>query len=271
MKFNAISRDFPMNTNFSNLSPSQPKVYKPKLKLFQDIKNGYNNESPDFFRLDSMKDNKTTYRNPYLGDVISEDRNSFYKEMNKTKENIDLIDKLKSKRELSQNPNLLKLVDSKNDVVLKNHRNRKKMNNYNSFSPMIREYLLSPRMEDFRATQEVTPLSPKPELYKVKLTKMVNEYSPKMTHYVKKKLNINVNNQKPELVAPILSSINSNKSAYLKNYNDYDISENFKDKEEKFLYYDKLASTRYDCILDKNLNIKPHTFRNRKWESFYEK
>ena len=62
MKINSVSPDFPLAFKYSNISPIKTKPEKVTIKMFPEIKNGYNNESPDFLLIDSMKENKSTYK-----------------------------------------------------------------------------------------------------------------------------------------------------------------------------------------------------------------
>ena len=58
---NRTSQEFPMKTFYGNLNPITQKADRPIIKLFPDLRNGFNNESPDFFRMDSMRENETSY------------------------------------------------------------------------------------------------------------------------------------------------------------------------------------------------------------------
>jgi hypothetical protein len=119
---NRTSKEFPMKTFYGNVNPVNQKPDKPIIKLFPDLRNGFNNESPDFFRMDSMKENETSYKNPYLNVVKTVNRSLYYKNNQSCIEHIKLINKVKSKRELSQNPKILKQICYSTDInILENN------------------------------------------------------------------------------------------------------------------------------------------------------
>lgn len=113
---NASSQNFPMKTFYGNVSPKQTLKEKPCIRLFPDLRNGFNNESPDFFRMDSMKENMTGYKNPYLNVVKTLDRSLFYKNNQSCIDHINMINKIKSRKELSQNPKILKQLCFSTDI-----------------------------------------------------------------------------------------------------------------------------------------------------------
>lgn len=113
---NASSRDFPMKTFYGNVSPQKDIRDKAIIRLFPDLRNGFNNESPDFFRMDSMKENTTGYKNPYLNVVKTVDRSLFYKNNESCIDHINMINKVKCRKELSQNPKVLKQLCFSTDI-----------------------------------------------------------------------------------------------------------------------------------------------------------
>ncbi len=113
---NASSKDFPMKTFYGNISPQKYVRDTACIRLFPDLRNGFNNESPDFFRMDSMKENITGYKNPFLNVVKTLDRSLFYKNNESCIEHIKMLNKAKSKRELSQNPKILKQLCFSTDI-----------------------------------------------------------------------------------------------------------------------------------------------------------
>ena len=119
---NRTSQEFPMRTFHGNLNPINQKADRPIIKLFPDLRNGFNNESPDFFRMDSMKENETSYKNPYLNVVKTLNRSLFYKNNQSCIDHIKLINKVKSKKDLSQNPKILKQICYSTDInILENN------------------------------------------------------------------------------------------------------------------------------------------------------
>lgn len=113
---NAVSQEFPLKTFYGNTSPQAQIKERPCIRLFPDLRNGFNNESPDFFRMDSMKENITGYKNPYLNVVKTLDRSLFYKNNQSCIDHINMINKIKSKKELSQNPKILKQLAFSTDI-----------------------------------------------------------------------------------------------------------------------------------------------------------
>jgi hypothetical protein len=119
---NRTSKEFPMKTFYGNINPVNQKAHRPIIKLFPDLRNGFNNESPDFFRMDSMRENETSYKNPYLNVVKTVNRSLFYKNNQSCIDHIKLINKVKSKKELSQNPKILKQICYSTDInILENN------------------------------------------------------------------------------------------------------------------------------------------------------
>lgn len=113
---NASSINFPMKTFYGNVSPQRELRDKACIRLFPDLRNGFNNESPDFFRMDSMKENMTGYKNPYLNVVKTLDRSLFYKNNESCIDHINMINKVKCRRDLSQNPKILKQLGFSTDI-----------------------------------------------------------------------------------------------------------------------------------------------------------
>jgi hypothetical protein len=260
MKLNAISQDFPFKVNQCNISPIKTKENRPSLKIYTEIKNGFNNESPDFFRLDSMQENKLTYKNPYLEEVIPEDRSAFYKNMQKAKDQITIIDMIKSSRNFSQDPKVLKQfiagVDDR-DVIAK--RNRVKLLREKAYEAEEKKpkYQILANKED--------------NAYMKALIKLNYDYSPKHNFLIKNSLNLS---NSESLINPNTSlklPFDYKKSSYIRNHNDYNIKENIKENEDKFFYFNKKPVKCYNCITDEKVDVQPGVYKAKRWESFYEK
>jgi hypothetical protein len=58
---------------------------------------------------------------------------------------------------------------------------------------------------------------------------------------------------------------------YLKNLNDFNISESFNVNEDRQIKFEKKVSKRFDCLTDKTQEIKPPNLTLDKWSKFYEK
>jgi hypothetical protein len=214
---NNNSREYPMKTFYGNISPSNQKYKNPSIKLFPDLKHGYNNESPDFFRIDSIIENQTSYKNPYLNKVKTIDRDLYYKNNQTCIKHINLIDLVKSKRELSQNPKLLKKLNYSTDInILENTLHKEKSivaNKYKNLS------------SDFDNMD-----------YLEKLKILNGEYLPNHHYLTKNSFDIKKINENQYRNSQGFTNINFKQN---KNINDYDndnVDYNFKDKDK---YNDK--------------------------------
>jgi hypothetical protein len=58
---------------------------------------------------------------------------------------------------------------------------------------------------------------------------------------------------------------------YLKNLNDFNISESYNINEDRQLKFEKKSSKRFDCLTDQVIEIKPGAVNVDKWSRFYEK
>ena len=72
--------------------------------------------------MDSMKENETSYKNPYLNVVKTLNRSLFFKNNQSCVDHIKLINKFKSKKDLSQNFKILKQIIYSTDInILENN------------------------------------------------------------------------------------------------------------------------------------------------------
>jgi hypothetical protein len=247
MILNSVSYDFPFKIKGEARLPN-PSPQKPPTKFFYDLRNSFNNESPDFFRLDAMKENPKGYKNPFLDEVIPVDRRSFLKELHKTKEHINLIDKIKMRRDWSQDSNYLKLVKGKSARDLMN----KRLNIKNDIIISDKNFLQYTEGD---------------ERYQDKL-KLLNNYSPKHNFNVK-------NSLKPghsyDSNIKIALDIDPKGSSYLSNYNTYHIRDNYRYNEGEFICFKKKEANLYNCIIDDKTNVAPDIYVSPKWSKYYEK
>jgi hypothetical protein len=246
MIINSISYDFPFKINNEVRLQSPPS--KPPIKFSHDLRNSFNNESPDFFRLDAMKENPLGYKNPFLDEVIPVDRHHFLKEFSKTREHIRLIDKIKMRKEWSQDSNYLKLVKGKNDRDLMN----KRLNKINDKPNSEKNYIQYDEND---------------KRYNEKLSQLTN-YSPKHNFNVK-------NTFRPgasfDSNCKISLEIDPKASTYLNNYNTYIINGNDRYNEKDFLCFRKKDSQLYNCIIDEKTDVVPDVYVSPKWSKYYEK
>lgn len=259
MKINAVSQDFPLQSFHANKSPHVPHASKPTLKLFNHIKNGFNNESPNFFRIDSMKENSHFYQNPFLNKVIEEERNSFFKSTNDIKGQIKLINDLKMRREYSQDPKMIKCVGSVTDLEILKKRNSGKLGNINT-----KEYASTINSRTINSDNANSIVSIK----KKNNDKVLDRnYSPRNHHYIKKSLD----NAAESKYYSEVGKFDPKSSSYLTLSGDYNIGENGTENLSKFIIHDKKEVNIYNCLTGKSATVKPDKYLSNKWGSFYEK
>jgi hypothetical protein len=247
MKFNSLSYDFPFQASHSFRAEKPSK--NQYTKNCNELRNSYNNESPDFFRLDAMKENSKMYKNPYLSEVIKFDRNDFYHETDKTKQHIFFINEIKRKRDWSQNPNYLKMVKGCNDRAV-----IEKRNNYKSDPYIPKENYLN--------------LESSQEAYKDTLKHLHTNYSPKHGIHVKRTLDLA---QPSENNTKLTLNMDPWYSGGFKNFNTYDIKENEQPVDKYFLSFKKKDADLYNCITDTTRKVVPDIYKVDKWSNFQEK
>jgi hypothetical protein len=266
MMTNATSQDFPLRSKFGNLIPSHIKENRTGLKIFADKKNGYNNECPDFLKIDCLKEVKLSYKNPFLDDVKNEDRSIYLKNTNKIKEQIELIDKLKTKKEYSQNPNYLKLISSSNDINIL--RKRDSLNNFDSSG-------FENNNVDTSNSQHKIFYSLKksydPESYRKKIKTLDGQYSPKIYFGIKNSLQLDQKDFIDNVDTPLNLKIDPRKSSYLRNMNSFKIGDSPNENKEKFFNFEKKNVQIFDPISDRIVTVKPDNYVSPKWDAFYEK
>ena len=123
-KTNRISNDFPL-PRCAYEEVDIPVKLSPTRNITNSL-NYYNNEVPDHMRLKTMKENERGYNNPFLSEVLKFDRSEQLKKINSAREQIKLIDYIKSKRELSQNPKILRYIRTEYDMEVQNKRDKVK-------------------------------------------------------------------------------------------------------------------------------------------------
>lgn len=264
MKINASSQDFPLVSLYGNKSPHHNK--QEKSSKLQYPLNCFNNESPEFFRLDSMKENKIGYRNPFLDEVIKVDRCEAFKKMEQNRDQLKLIEKIKSRREFSQDPTVLKYIRSSDEREMQEKRDRVlfERNNKIAFNP------------GYEITQE------NGDKFSEKLATLNYAYSPKIGYKIKSKLSLdnleevkNMTLRYPETdkmaLAKLRISFDPKKSSYLKNLSNFNIDEAEKVDTDNLCHFKKKDFTEYNCIKDKTETITPAEFKNKRWDNFYEK
>ncbi len=254
-----ISPNFPLY--HTNLIP----IYKPLEKKSPVSKktkelNFYTNEHPDFFRLDGMKLNG--YRNPYLDEVIKVDRNEQFIKLNSNVDQLNLIDYIKSNREYSQDPKILRVIRNEFDIQM--HKKRQQISEDRKKKKKPNKYIIG--INDVKnydkIIRDLDHYSPRIN-YKMKCTidpeentKFLGKYSTSDANYDK--------------VKQISTQYNPYKSIYISNSNDYKISEAYgRDKQKEFSHKRKPIN-KFNIINYRNEKIIPPISRNEKWSQFYE-
>ena len=265
MKANAISQDFPFPVKHEEMSPFSHKKPIPKTRL--TVANYYNNESPSMFRLDSMIENKNGYNNPFLDEVIKVDRSEEFKKMDFNRQQINLIDKIKTRREFSQNPKILRYIRSDFDIAMQEKRERN-----------LKERNKGEEQKKFTLT-EGDDNEKKKQMYDETLTKLHN-ISPKIGYRLKKHLELDnltsisngklISDYDKENYKTLTCSLEPKKSGYLRNIHDYDISEADKFDESKVFHFNVKPQVEYNLVKDKIETLQSPVIRHKKWDAFYE-
>lgn len=254
----SISKDFPFYHNpIIPIFQSEKKIPKGKKIIPSNL---YTNEHPDFFKLDYMKEKG--YTNPYLNEVLKVDRSEQFKKIESNAERIQIINLLKSNRKYSQDPNMLKFVQSEFDLEMYNKRQR------------IKEEKKNIKKDDklYYSTESGDPNY-------IQFIKKLGDFSPKMNFHTKKYLDINdnialgnynISKENFNKIKKIKCEIEPQKSSYLSNCNDFNISESQDRNKNKEFYHKRKIIMKTSLISGCNEKIKLPPARNERWGSFYE-
>ena len=268
MKGNAQSKDFPFTLTYGNIAPD----YHPKRERQIKISpvNCYNNESPSMFRLDSMFENKEGYNNPLLDECIQVDRNEEFKKMDFNRKQISLIDKIKSRREYSQNPKMLRYIRNEFDFMMEEKRERN-----------LKERNKVKEDKSFKISENDSNDKHK-ELYDKAIDYLHKHYSPRMSYKQKHKLNLDnmdpicngryqISEYDKDTHRILTCSLDPKKSGYLANYNNFHISEAEKYTDKQLCKFNQKPRVEYNPTKDMIETVQPPPAINKKWDSFYEK
>lgn len=254
-----------MSKNFPLYHTSLIPIYQPIEKKYSQGKktmdaNFYTNETPDFFRLDSMK--LSGYRNPYLDGVLKVDRNEQLNKMNLNADQINLIDYIKSNRKFSQDPKILRYIRNEFDIEMEKKRqqiseDRKKKKVENAYIININD------INNYdKIIQKLDKYTPRIN-YKMKRTIDPDENRKNIGKFLTSEENYNKLKQ-------LTCDFNPHKSAYITNSNDYKIKEANGRDRKKELSYERRVLTQLNLINSKKEKIKPPKYINEKWSPFYE-
>ena len=261
---NYISEDFPLpRAKYEKIKINHQNV---PVKTRKNLSNFYNNELPDLFKLDTMVENKNGYNNPYLNEVIKLDRSEEFKKMNFNRKQIKIIDFIKSRREYSQNPDILKYIRSDFDIEMQNKRERV-LKEKDEEKP-IYKYTLTEQNE------------PRKGLY-IQTLKKLNQLTPKLNVIHKRDIikenvipiskSVNVSVHDLEKVKSLNCDIEPMKSSYIANMNDFKISEAEKfNINDRYFFFDRKPLIEYNPIKDKEEIKNRPPLMNNKWEAFNE-
>jgi len=267
-KNGSVSKDFPLY--HTNLIPIHINIEKPHSKR-QKNKFILTNEHPDFFKLDGMKEEG--YKNPYLKEVIKFDRNEYYKNIDTERRQINLINFINSNRKYSQDPKVIRYItnantkelNKKREQILKDKMKIKKR----SFTQdnNIRQIAIRDKILD-----KLEKYIPKIDY---KMTSTIDYSKPIQTEYQTLNEKNNFKNEENNRINKnILKKYNfffdDQKTSYLKNFNDYNISEAQQRDLYKGLNYQRKPSLKYNVIRGQYNMINPPLYRGENWGTFHE-
>ena len=265
-KPNAVSPDFPFRTIYGNISQQEhlPKLnqHSPSLNLRTQKLNQYNNELPDIFRLDSMTHSHDIYNNPYLNDVIPVDRKELYKNIERSRKNIRLIDKLKYNIKLSQNPMILSNI--KNEYA---HNLNKSKSQHTLVSPLE----LS-KIELTKETNENKYIDTVLSLYKNNSPKIGFRLKHQIdsSNYLQLNDKFLISKKNEDKVNKLKSIVDEQHSAYLGNINNYDIKENYNENKKCKFEFNRKKITIYNPITNQKRQVQPDIIYTDKWDKYSE-
>ena len=267
----SVSKDFPLY--HTNLIP----VYTSKERIsHKPYKNAFilTNEHPDFFKLDGMKEEG--YKNPYLNEVIKVDRSECFKEIDSARKQLNLINFINSNRKYSQDPKILRYIlnaeskdiKTKREHILKKRSNTQE-NNSNSNNNNNNYKQLALRDKIANSLEKYIPK------IDYKMTSTIDYTKPVRTEYetlndLKSSREMNAERKNRNLLKKYNFFFDEKKSAYLKNFNDYKISEAQQRDLYKGFNYQRKPSFRYNLFKGKYDTITPPEYRGESWSSFHE-
>ena len=253
-----ISKDFPLyHSPLIPLFKQEKNIPKGKKILPSNI---YTNEHPDFFKLDYMIEKG--YKNPYLNEVIKVDRSEQFKKIESNAERIGLINFIKSNRKYSQDPKIIKYIQSEFDVEM--YKKRQKIKEEKNNKKLNSKMHLSTEVGDSNYFNYINKLG---------------HFSPKMTFHSRRYIDIkdnislgkyNISRENFNKIKKIQCEIEPQKSSYLSNYNDYRISEAQNRNKNKEFSLKRIDFVKFNLINDSKEKIKLPPERNERWSSFYE-
>ena len=261
---NAVSSDFPLPlSQYSIINKQRVKIRNPITKNLEVF--CYNSEAPDAFRLDNLKENKNGYKNPFLDEIIPVNRNEIFKQMEFNANQVKLIDYIKSRREYSQNPLILKYIRTDFDFEMEKKREQikekkeKKLNNlkYNISAGNINDRNLYEKgLKSIRTNIPKLSFKFKNQIDKNNLELIGNKY--KISSFDKNTFNT------------ISSEIEPKKTGYFSNINDYKISEGDNLNNDEMCHFKRKSCSTYNILTNERDIVHYPNIMNRKWDKYHE-
>ena len=273
-KSNSCSEDFPFRTKYGDVIKKD--IMPIRLRRIYPISNEYNNETPDMFKLDIMKQGKGKYNNPYLDEVIKIDRSESLKNMEKSSKIIKMIDNIKGNFKINKDESFLNRIKSEKEMARidlyksKSTSNMLKKNiDFNDFGLKLNydknknnklyKKTLFNLYERLRNRNDV--------ILNHKLSK---EVDPKSLTFLGRDIGLKCSILDKEKLGQLKSKINFKQTSYLSNINSFDIKESYNENKRCKFEFKRKPYIIYNPITNVYTNIKPDNIVSDKWDSFSE-
>ena len=262
----AVSPEFPLP--ISKYCIVNKPINKPKHHITKSLQSFYfNSEAPDAFRLDNLKENKYSYKNPFYNEILPVDRNEAFKKMDFNAKQVKLIDFIKSNRELSQDPKILKYIRTDFDVEMAKKREKLKHDNENKNNYSLKNAISYDNLKDRKIFEKGL------SILKTDIPKISFKY----------KNQIDNNNLEPilnnkykiskfdkENFKTFSSNIEVKKSGCFGNINDYDIKEGDTLNDNLMCHIKRKSNSTYNVLTHRNEIINYPNIINNKWNKYQE-
>lgn len=264
LKNGSVSKDFPLF--HSNVIPIHVS-YDEKHHTHKKSKDTfiYTNEHPDIFRIDGMKEGG--YKNPYLEEVIKVDRSKQFKKLDFNRKQLNFLDFIKSNRQYSQDPKILRYIAKASDLEIHNKREQIKRDREKA--------LISNSVDRYKCIETEPSLDNRRQILR-----SLDGHIPRMDYKMKGTINLETPEQ-DKANNTITCDERSNlkkyrfffdprKSSYLCNSNDYKISEAQQRDLNMEINYLRRPVFKYNLIKDKVERFNPPPYRGDNWGAFME-
>ena len=273
-KSNSCSEDFPFRTKFGNVIKNN--IAPIRLKRIYPLSYEYNNETPDMFKLDIMKQGSLKYHNPYLDEVIKIDRSESLKNMEKSGKIIKMIDNIKRNFKINKDESFLNRIRSKKEMESNDLYKSKSTTNILKKNIDFNNYGLKLNYDKDKNNN----------LYKNTLFNLYERHrnrnnlllSPKLSKEVDPKsitffggdLGLKCSILDKEKIGQLKSKINFKQSSYLSNLNSFDIKESYNENKRCKFEFKRKPYIIYNPITNIYSSVKPDNILCDKWDSFVE-